>query len=192
MSPAEARPHAWTKHPTRKGQEIQLVKGMAPLWEGLGVPVNVCVVRWKDKKTQEWQYFGFVTTDLSVSARQIIQTYQTRPEIEEDYRQLKSPSWHLEKFCTRRLVQIIWHVILTLIAYNLFQTYANTDKGRVFAGKTKQRIEREQRRKQESFLLVCTQHAFGVFATKDLLYIMLGLPDTVRQRLQNVLIQKRE
>jgi len=189
---ANARPHAWTPHPTRKGQEIQLVKGMGPLWEGLGVPVNVCVVRWKDKKTDEWQYFGFVTTDLSVSAKQILITYQTRPEIEEDYRQLKSSSWHLEKFCTRRLVQIIWHVILTLIAYNLFQVYANTEKGRKFAGKTKQRIEREQRRKQESYLLVCTQDAFGIYSTKDLLFIMLGLPDTVRQKLQSILIQKRE
>jgi hypothetical protein len=192
IAQANAHPHAWKPHPTRKNQEIQLVSGMGSLWEGLGVPVNVCVVRYKDKKTQDWQYFGFITTDLWASAKRIIETYQTRPEIEEDYRQLKSSSWHLEKFCTTRLVQILWHVMLTLVAYNLFQIYANTEKGRAFAGKTKQRIQREQRRNQEAFLLICTPQAFGVFKTKDMLYLMLGLPDDIRQKLQAVLIQKRE
>ena len=37
-------------------------------------------------------------------------------------------------------------MLLTLIAYNLFQVYANTEAGRAFAGKAKQRIERERRR----------------------------------------------
>jgi len=206
IAQANAHPHAWKPHPTRKDQEIQLVTGMGSLWEGLEVPMNVCVVRCKDKdknkdkdkdkskdkKTEDWQYFGFITTDLTASAKQIIATYQTRPEIEEDYRQLKSSSWHLEKFCTTRLVQILWHVILTLVAYNLFQVYANTEKGRAFAGKTKQRIEREQRRNQEAFLLICTPQAFGVFNTKEMLYLMLGLSDDIRQKIQGILIQKRE
>lgn len=166
--------------------------------------MNVCVVRFqkdkdkgeKDKGRNEdqeqWRYLGFATTDLSCSARQIIQTYQTRPEIEEDYRQLKSASWRVDQFCATRLVQIIWHVLLTLLAYNLFQVYANTRPGRAFAGKTKQKIEREQRRSQKTYLLVCTSEGFGVYETKALLYLLLDLPDDVRQKVRQLLPKRLE
>ena len=189
---AQGRPGAWRPHPTRKGQQIQLVTGLGGLWEGLEVPMNVCVVRFKDTQTGQDRHIGFATTDLSASAQQIIKTYQTRPEIEEDYRQLKSASWSLEQFATTRLVQILWHVILTLLAYNLFEVYANTQEGRRFAGKTKQRIEREQRLNPASYLLVCTTTAFGLFPTSDLLYIMLDLPEDVRQRIRTMLVQPKE
>ena len=192
IAQARARPGAWRAHPTRKGQEIQLVRSLGGLWQGLLVPMNVCVVRYKDKQTGDLDYVGFATTDLSVSARQLIVTYQTRPEIEEDYRQLKSSSWSIAGFCATRLVQILWHVVLTLLAYNLFQVYANTEAGRAFAGKTKQRIEREQRRGGQVYFLVCTASAFGVFEAKALLRLMLLLPQGVRETLAALLQSKRE
>jgi hypothetical protein len=183
IAQAQSSPGAWQSHPSRPRQQIQSVTGLGSLWQGLGVPMNVCVVRFKDKGKDRdkdtWRYPGFATTDLTFSAKQLIQTYQTRPEIEEDYRQLKSASWQLERFCTTRLVQILWHVLLTLLAYNLFQVYANTRQGRAFAGKTKQALEREQRRHQWTFLLVCTPDAFGVYETKALLSMLLDLPDAV-------------
>lgn len=43
------------------------------------------------------EYFVFVTTDLKKTAKQIIQTYELRPEIEEDYRQIKD-FWQIEDF----------------------------------------------------------------------------------------------
>ena len=49
------------------------------------VPLNACVV-WD---TKDGEYYVFVTTDTTRTAKQIIQTYELRPEIEEDYRQLK-------------------------------------------------------------------------------------------------------
>lgn len=191
IAQARANPGAWQPHPTRKGQAIQRVEGIGSLWQGLGVPLNVCVVRYKDK-TGDWGFLGFASTDLSLSAKQIIQTDQLRPQIEEDYRQLKSASGRIECFFATRLVQILWHVLLTLIAYNLFPVYANTDTGRAFARKTKQKVEREQRRNPPTFLLVCTQDAFGVFETKELLYLMLDLPNPVRQTLRALLRPKRE
>jgi hypothetical protein len=192
IAQATGNPGAWQPHPTRKNQYIQRVEGIGSLWEGLLVPIHVCVVRYKDKKTGDWEYLGFAATDLSLSARQIIELYQTRPEIEEDYRQLKGPSWDIAGFLTTRLVQILWHVCLTLIAYNLFQVYTNTDAGRVFAGKTKQRIEREQRRQGAVHFLVCTAYAFGVYEAKELLWRMLDLPEAVRQRIRLLLQPKRE
>src|SRR5438105_4152199 len=122
---AKGQPGRWVAHPTRKGQQIQLIEGMSWLWEGLKVPMNVCVVRYPDSKTSDFRYFGFATTDLGASARQVIRTYQVRPEVEEDYRQLKSDAWQVDRFSTTRLVQIILHVVLTLLDFNLFQDYAN-------------------------------------------------------------------
>lgn len=62
---------------------------LGPLWEsdepGKHMPINACVVH--DKKTDK--YFVFMTTDTDRTARQIINTYELRPEIEEDFRQMK-------------------------------------------------------------------------------------------------------
>jgi hypothetical protein len=195
IAQATSRPGDWRAHPTRKGQQIQRVEGLGGpggLWEALSVPMNVCVVRKKDKDTGQFEYFGFATTDLTASARQIITTYQVRPEVEEDYRQLKSESWQIQHFCATRLVQILWHVVLTLLAYNLFQVYANTEAGRSFAGKTKQRLEREQRRSGKVYFLVCTAGAFGVYEANQLLYLLLDLPEQVRQSIRALLQPKLE
>src|SRR5579859_2373869 len=184
---AEANPGAWRAHPTRKHQHIQLVCGLSGLWAELGVPMNTCVVRKTDPKTGAIEYFCFVCTDLSLSAKQLIELYQTRPEIEEDYRQLKSESWHIDVFHATRQVPILWHVILTLLAYNLFQVYANTKAGREFAHKTKQKLQREKRRNPPTYLLVCTRDAYGFYETKSLLYVLLDLPDEVRSKIRNLL-----
>lgn len=202
ITQAQGNPGDWRPHPTRKHQHIQLVAGLGKIWEGLNVPMNVCVVRFKDKKAakelegevadQEWRYIGFASTDLSASAARIIRTYQTRPEIEEDYRQLKGSSWRLDEFSATRLVQILWHVVLTLLAYNLFQVYANTAQGQAFARKTRQRIEREQRRKPVSYLVVCTHDAFGVYETRSLLLVLLDLPAHVQQKIRAIIALKLE
>ena len=184
---AKANPGSWRPHPTRKNQEIQLVCGLSGLWAELGVPMNVCVVRKTDPKSGEIEYFCFGATDLSLSAKQIIELYQTRPEIEADYRQLKSESWHIDMFHATRQVPILWHVILTLLAYNLFQVYANTQAGRQFAEKTKNQLERELGRNPPTYLLVCTQDAYGFYETKSLLYVLLNLPDAIRSKICKLL-----
>ena len=82
----------WQKHPSRKrkDQKIQLVTDMDPLLESdepeKDVPVNACVVH--DKKTDK--YFVFMTADIDKTARQILNTYELRLEIEEDFRQMKN------------------------------------------------------------------------------------------------------
>ena len=192
IAQANAHPGAWRAHPIRKGQEIQPVEGVRSLWQGLDVDINVCVVRFTDKQTGDWDYMCFATTDLSLSAQQIIEFYQLRTEIEADYRQLKSPSWRIAAFLTTRLVQILWHVLLTLIAYNLFQVHANTEAGRAFAGKTKQRIERERRRNPQVQFLVCTAHAFALFEARELFSLMLLLPQDARETLSALLQTQNE
>lgn len=111
----------WKKHPNRKrkDQEIQLVTDLGPLWESGNpeedVPVNACVVH--DKKTDK--FFVFMTTDTSKTARQIINTYELRPEIEEDFRQMKD-LWKLEDFKSTKYNYITCHIVMTLVGYLYF------------------------------------------------------------------------
>jgi hypothetical protein len=69
---------------------------------------------------QEGEYYVFVTTDTEKTARQIILAYEMRPEIEEDYRQLKD-FWCLEDFKSRKLSLRAFHVVCTLLRYLMFQ-----------------------------------------------------------------------
>jgi hypothetical protein len=91
--------NAWKPHPNRKRktQEIAFVSDIGSMWDSKqpenDVPLNACVVR----DTKDSEYYVFVTTDTTKTARQIIKTYELRPEIEEDYRQLKD-FWALEDF----------------------------------------------------------------------------------------------
>jgi len=81
----------WQKHPNRKrkNQEIQPVTDLGPFWGSdapeRDAPTNACVVH--DTKTDK--FLVFMTTDITKTARQIIQTYELRPETEEDFRQTK-------------------------------------------------------------------------------------------------------
>ena len=71
-------------------QQIAFVQGVAHVWEGCRVPLNACVIRyWHEKKQQE-DYIVLVTTDETLDAKWIIRHYEERPEIEQDYEQMKS------------------------------------------------------------------------------------------------------
>ncbi|GHU14778.1 hypothetical protein FACS1894161_5470 [Spirochaetia bacterium] len=61
----------------------------------------------------------FVTTDTTKSAAQIRGTYEMRPEIEDDYRQLKD-FWRLEDFKSTKISLITVHMICVLLGYLLF------------------------------------------------------------------------
>lgn len=73
----------WMTHPNkkRKDQEIAFVESLGCHRRSTepekDVEINACVVH--DKKKDE--YFVFVTTDLDKTAKQIIGTYELRPEI---------------------------------------------------------------------------------------------------------------
>lgn len=95
------------------------------------VPLNVCVVR--DKEDD--MYFVFVTTDLNASAADIISTYELRPEIEEDFRQLKD-FWKMEDFKSTKYHMIVFHIICVLFGYLFYQLYINSEYGQQYLGKS--------------------------------------------------------
>jgi hypothetical protein len=127
----------WVAHPNkkRKNQSIAFVTSLGCHWGSdepkKDVELNACVVY--DSKKEE--YFVFITTDLERSAKQIVSTYELRPEIEEDYRQIKD-FWRLEDFKSTKHNFIAFHIVAVLIGYLYFQLYKSMEEGVKYAGKS--------------------------------------------------------
>ena len=180
----------WEKHPTREKQEIKRIEYADYMWKECSVPLIGCVVRelkkGKDGRVGrgDYEHWVFVTTRLSLSGKQIIQTYELRPEIEEDHRQWKDGPWDMSRFTSTSMVQIVYHIISVLLSYNLMKIYSNTQAGQSFAQKTLRQMRREQLRNHEVAMVVYTCDSYAVFSAKYLIWLLLGLPKEVQKRLK--------
>jgi hypothetical protein len=179
----------WRQHPNknRKTQKIAFVLDLGSMWRSdtpeLDVPLNACVV-WDSK---DGEYYVFVTTDTSKSAKQIIQTYEIRPEIEEDYRQLKD-FWKLEDFKSTKINVIAFHIVCTLLGYLMFQLYIGTEDGSRFAGRSlpviiKKYVPPEKPRT----VILYTGQYFAVFPFLEFLRLYASLDPSIRSNLDPVL-----
>ena len=178
----------WSRHPNkkRKTQEIQLVTGLGPLWESDSpeedVPINACVVR--DTKTG--QFFVFMTTDTQKTALQIIMTYELRPEIEEDFRQMKD-FWKLEDFKSTKYNYVTYHVVMTLIGYLYFQLYKNLEEGRAYTGKSLPVVAKNYKEVKPKAVVIYTGQYFGIFPFLEFLQLYAECTPEVRQLLDPIL-----
>ena len=68
------------------------------------------------------------------------------------------------------------------LAYNLMKS--NTQAGQSFAQKTLRRVRREQIRNHEVAMIVYTYDSYAVFNAKYLIWLLLGLPKEVQERLK--------
>lgn len=178
----------WQKHPNkkRKTQEIHLVKDLGMMWESdspsLDVDLCACVVH--DKKDD--QYYVFLTTDITKTAKQIINTYELRPEIEEDYRQIKD-FWKLEDFKSTKYNVITFHIVMTLIGYMYFQVFKNMEEGSKYSGKSLPMVLKNYKAdKQKSVILYSGQY-FGVFSFIEFIQLYASCPEEVRKLLDPTL-----
>ena len=178
----------WQKHPNkkRKDQEIQLVKSLGPLWASdtpeTDVPVNACVVH--DKKTGK--FFVFMTTDTTKTARQIVQTYELRPEIEEDFRQMKD-FWKLSGFKSTKYNYITFHIVMTITGYLFFQIYKNLEEGQAYTGRSLPVAAKNYKETKPKEVVVYTGQYFGIFPFLEFLKIYAECTLEVRQLLDPVL-----
>lgn len=180
----------WEQHPTREKQEIKLVEHLNWMWPECKVDMNGVVVReLKDGKDgsggkDDYNHWVFGFTRLTMTAKQAIKTYELRPEIEEDHRQWKDGPWDMDEFMSTSLVQIVYHIICVLLAYNLRKVYANTEAGQEFATKTLRQLRRQQVRNHEVSMLVYAGRYYAVFTVKYLIWLLLSLPKEVQERLK--------
>lgn len=188
---AEKHPQRWEPHPTRKKQEIQHVGALAGVWKQCQVPLNGCVVREWDAEKGAYEYWVFATTNMERSGRGIIRDYTARSECEEDHRQIKSPDWEMDEYPSTALVEILYHVLVVLFAYNLCQLYGQTEAGQQFAGKTKRARQREARREREGRVVVVAGTAYAVLLWTEVAAVLLEVEGAAKERLR-ALIQRQQ
>lgn len=178
----------WKPHPNpkRTNQVISFVPGMGLYWESEfpenDVPINSCVV-W-DKKDDE--YFVFVTTDTNASAKDIITTYELRPEIEEDYRQLKD-FWKIEDFKSTKLNIILFHIVCVLFGYLFFQLYTLLPDGIEYLHKSLPVILKKYIPEVQPYVVLYSGCEFGVLTLFELMELYAHCSDDVRQKFSNIL-----
>jgi hypothetical protein len=178
----------WQKHPNkkRKAQEIHLVKHLGLMWQSdkSSSDVDLCACVVHDKKDDE--YYVFLTTDTNKTAKQIINIYELRPEIEEDYRQIKD-FWKLEDFKSTKYNFITFHIVMTLIGYMYFQVFKNMQEGSKYSGKSLPvAIKNYKEDKQKSVIIYSGQY-FGVFSFIQFIQLYAGCSAEVRKLLDPTL-----
>jgi len=181
---AEKNPHRWEPHPTRTKQEIQHVGALAGVWKKCQVPLNGCVVRAWDAEKGAYEYWVFATTNMERSGRGIIRDYTGRSECEEDHRQIKGPDWEMDEYHSTALVEILYHVLVVLFAYNLCQLYGQTEAGQHFAGKTKRARQREARRERAGRVVVVVGTAYAVLLWTEVAAVLLEVEGAAKERLR--------
>src|SRR6266436_1033551 len=188
----------WQAHPTRADQTIALVRGVEHMWTECAVPLNACVIRFWNKKKKCTDHIVLITTDLKLSSSWIVRHYEERPEIEQDYEQMKSGGWQLKKLSSTRYSEIVFYVLTVVLSYSLYHLFANTQAGARFADKTRQAIAFEQFRTRCTYIIVYAGGFFEIFETLSFAHFILQLPAAAQDQLRHWLdahlhtVQKRE
>lgn len=174
----------WQRHPSRREQQIAFVGGVDHVWDECDVPLNACVIRFYNRRQRATDYIVLVTSDLKLTAEWIVRHYEERPEIEQDYQQMKSGGWQLQKLSSTRYTEIVWYVLSVVMSYSLYQLFANTQAGSRFASKTRQAIAFEQIRTNRTHVIVYAGGYFEIFETLAFVHLVLRLSVEVQARLR--------
>ena len=124
------------------------------MWTECEVPLNACVIRFWNKKKKCTDHIVLITTDLQLSASWIVCHDEERPEIEQDYEQMKSGGWQLKKLSSTRYSEIVFYVLTVVLSYSLYHLFTNIQAGVRFADKTRQALAFEQLRTQRTHIIV--------------------------------------
>lgn len=153
--------NSWKKHPNekRKGQDIVLVEDLEMAWLSkndklkkpsnleLDYKINCCVIRFDKEKNKDiltddevvstddkYAYACIMTNNTTISCSEIIRLYEMRPEIEEDFRQLKD-FWGLNTYRSTQYHVISFVILVSLLGYNFYKIFTESEEGQKYIGK---------------------------------------------------------
>lgn len=188
--------NSWGNNPCNryKNQKITLIEDLGPFWESdtrvydlPDVPLNGCVIWDVEHDT----YSVIVTTDTGQTAANIIKTYCLRPEIEEDYRQIKD-FWKIEDFKSTKLNLIAFHIVCVLLGYLFFQLYTLLPDGEEYSGKSLPVLLKKHLVKVQGFVLIYTNNMFGIFTLFEIVRLYANAPTSVKNILEKELVKLEE
>ena len=139
---------------------------------------------WHTKKNQH-AYIVLVTTDQKLTAKCIVKHYEQRPEIEQDYEQMKSGGWQLKQLSSTRYSEIVFYVLTVVLSYSLYHLFANTQSGSRFADKTRQALGFAQLRTRRTHVIAYAGGYFEIFETLSFARFLLQLPAAAQERLRH-------
>lgn len=180
----------WVAHPNkkRKNQSIAFIDSLGCHWRSADpqkdVELNACVVY--DSKKEE--YFVFVTTDLEKSAKQIVGTYELRPEIEEDYRQIKD-FWQLEDFKSTKHKFIAFHIVTVLIGYLYFQLYKSMEEGLKYTGRSLPMAVKNYVMEGPKSVIIYSGQYFAIFGFLEFIQLYSTCGTDVKKCLDKILVK---
>ena len=162
--------NSWSQNPKYENQKIALVTDLGNYWQPEerefdipDVALNGCVIWYENTDS----YAVIVTTDLSKSAKNIINTYCLRPEIEEDYRQIKD-FWRIEDFKSTKANLIAFHIVCVLLGYLFFQLYTLLPDGERYCGKSLPVLLKRYQAKIQGFIVIYIGCEFGIFTFMEI------------------------
>ena len=162
------------------------MKGIGPMWQSdkpaEDVDMNACVV-WDIKADN---YFVFVSTDLTKSARAIVKTYELRPEIEEDYRQLKD-FWNIEDFKSTKFSVIAFHIVCVLFGYLFFQLYTMLPEGQKFEAKSLPVALKNFIPQALGYIVLYVGFNFGIFTLVEIMRLYAECEDGIKPKIEEIL-----
>ena len=113
-----------------------------------------------------------------------------RPEIEEDFRQLKD-IWKVCTFMSTKYVFVMCQICMTFLAYNLFNLYKNSKPGKKYIGKSMKRIENEEKRDRvpfnEASYVIISGGYYAIFSGVELLDLYADCPKNMREKIKPLL-----
>jgi hypothetical protein len=139
-----------------------------------------------------------VTTDPQLTGPWSVRHYEERPEIAQDYEQMKSGRWQLKKLSATRYSESVFYMATVVLSYRLYHLFANTQAGARFADKTRQALAFAQLRSRRTHVIVYAGGYCAIFETLSLAHFILQLPPAAQERLRHWLdehlhtVQKRE
>ena len=110
-----------------------------------------------------------------------------RPEIEEDFRQLKD-FWGLNTYKSTKYNIISFIIIVSLLGYNLYQFYKESGEGRKYIGKSLIIEERHGLYIVKNVrTAIVTEHYFGMLEQDELLDLYASLDKDKRALIKKLL-----
>jgi hypothetical protein len=156
------------------------------------------VIRYWNRKKAALDHIVLVTTDQHLTGPWIVRYYEERPEIEQDYEQMKSGGWQLQKLSSTRYSEIVFYIATVVLSYSLYHLFSNTQAGARFADKTRQALAFDQLRSRRTHVIAYAGGYFEIFETLSFARFILQLPAAAQERLRHWLdehlhtVQKRE
>lgn len=132
-------------------------------------------------------YLVITSTYTNLSASQIIRYYEMRPEIEEDFRQLKD-IWKICTFTSTKYIFVMCQICMTFLAYNLFNMFKTSEEGIKYLYKSMKKISNEEQRDRVPFnetnYLIVSGGYYAIFSGIELLDLYAECSQEIREKIR--------